>query len=68
MNFWTAELICVALQFVLLIPLYFEWRKDCKEFGKENLAVPLHKRFIAWVVLFPLWLIPILCVATWGDG
>lgn len=59
-NFIIAEIVCVFLQFVLFIPLYFIWKKDCKELGKENLAVSLGERFKAWVLLFPFWLFPIL--------
>lgn len=58
--FWTAELICMALQFVLFIPFYFVWRTDCKKIGKERLAVSLSERFFAWAVVFPLWIVPVL--------
>jgi hypothetical protein len=60
MNFWISELVCVALQFVLFIPFYLLYRKQCKEIGKDNLAVPLSERFLVWAVCFPMWLIPIL--------
>ena len=62
MNFWVVELTFVALQVVLFIPFYFVWRKDCKEIGKDNLAVSLAERFRAWLFVFPLWFVPILCV------
>lgn len=61
MNFWIIEIIMVVLQFLLFIPFYLVWRNDCKEIGKENLAVSLLERFIIWIVFFPLWLIPIWC-------
>jgi hypothetical protein len=54
------ELCSVFLQLVLFIPFYLIWRKDCKEIGKENLAVSLKDRFIAWCLWFPFWLFPIL--------
>lgn len=62
MNFWVAEIIFVALQLVLFIPFYLVWRKDCKVIGKDNLAVPLSERFFVWLVCFPLWFVPILCI------
>lgn len=53
-------LICVALQIILFIPFFLVWRNDCKAFGKENLAVSLKERFIAWVVFCPIWAVPFL--------
>jgi len=49
-------LICILLQFVLFIPFYLIWKNDCKTIGKENLAVPLSERFIAWMLYCPIWL------------
>jgi hypothetical protein len=60
MNFWIWELIFIALQFILFLPFFIIWKKDCEEIGKENLAVPLGERFLAWIAYFPLWIIPIL--------
>jgi hypothetical protein len=60
MSFLFAELICIALQFICFIPFYLIWRKDCKERGKENLAVPLSERFFVWAVACPMWAVPIL--------
>jgi hypothetical protein len=60
MNFWILELICLILQFVCFLPFYFVWRNDCKEIGKDNLAVPLKERFFVWCIAFPIWVIPIL--------
>lgn len=53
-------LICAALQIILFIPFFFNWRKDCKEIGKENLAVSLEERFTAWIIFFPIWIVPFL--------
>ena len=50
-------LICILLQLVLFIPFYLIWRNDCKEIGKENLAVSLSERFISWILYCPIWLI-----------
>lgn len=63
MNFWIIELICIIIQFIAFLPFYIIWRKDCKEIGKENLAVSLSERFAYWLVLFPAWVIPILQIA-----
>jgi hypothetical protein len=49
-------LVCILLQFVLFIPFYFIWRNDCKKIGKENLAVSLTERFVAWLYLCPIWI------------
>ena len=61
MNFWIAQIISILLQFLLFAPFFFEWRKDCKEIGKDNLAVPLKDRFFVWLICFPLWIVPLLC-------
>lgn len=44
-------LICILLQLVLFIPFYLIWRNDCKEIGKENLAVSLTERFYGLDIL-----------------
>lgn len=56
-------LIGVALQIILFLPFFFIWRKDCKEVGKENLAVSLEERFTAWIIFCPIWIlfVPFLC-------
>lgn len=59
-GFVLSLLICIALQFVLFIPFFMIWKKDCKEIGKENLAVSLKERFTAWIICCPIWLIPFL--------
>ena len=53
-------LIFAALQIILFIPFFLVWRKDCKEIGKENLAVSLKERFVTWVIFCPIWAIPFL--------
>lgn len=50
-------LILMALQLILFIPFYFIWKKDCKNMGKENLAVSLEERFIAFMVVCPIWIL-----------
>jgi hypothetical protein len=51
------DLILMALQLILFIPFYFIWKKDCKNMGKENLAVSLEERFIAFMVVCPIWIL-----------
>ena len=53
-------LICTALQFILFVPFFIIWKNDCRELGKDNLAVSLEERFIVWIVLCPIWIIPFL--------
>ena len=50
----------IVLQLILFIPFYLIWRKDCKSIGKDELAVSLEERFIAWLLFMPIWLIPII--------
>lgn len=47
----------MSLQLILFIPFYFIWKKDCKNMGKENLAVSLEERFIAFMVVCPIWIL-----------
>ena len=53
-------LICAALQFILFVPFFIIWKNDCRELGKDNLAVSLKERFIAWIATCPIWIIPFL--------
>lgn len=50
-------LLVIFLQLILFIPFYFIWKKDCKKIGKENLAVSLGERFIAFMVVCPIWIL-----------
>lgn len=59
MDFIIIEWISILLQLFLFTPFYLIWRKDVSEIGKENLAISLKDRFIAWIVFCPLWLMPI---------
>ena len=60
------ELLFIAVQLIGFIPFYFIWRKDCKEIGKEHLAVSLKERFWAWCLSFPFWLFPIIYLARYN--
>ena len=66
MEFLIAETICILLQIICFFPFWRIWREDCKERGKENLAVPLSERFMAWVLVFPIWAIPVACLVAGG--
>jgi hypothetical protein len=48
-------LVCILFQFVGFIPFYLIWRNECKNIGKENLSVSLPERFIAWLLVCPIW-------------
>ena len=50
-------LIVIFLQLILFVPFYFLWRKDCREIGKENLAVSLEERFLVWLCFCPIWIV-----------
>ena len=52
--------LSVILQIVLFIPFYLIWRKDCKEIGKDKLAVSLEERFLSWLIVCPIWAIGFL--------
>ena len=53
-------IVFILLQFVLFIPFYLIWKKDCKNIGKDNLAVSLEERFLYWLCLCPIWAIGLL--------
>jgi len=40
-------LIVLALNLMMYVWIYFTWRKDCKEIGKDQLAVSLGERMRA---------------------
>jgi hypothetical protein len=46
----------LIMQVFTFYPFFLIWVKDCKEIGKENLAVSLKERFITWCIYFPIWL------------
>jgi hypothetical protein len=50
-------LIYILIQLLTFIPFYLIWRKDCKEIGKDNLAVSLSERFFYWLILCPIWIL-----------
>ena len=52
-----AIVFCGVVQLVTFAPFYLVWRQDKKKYG-DDLAVPLKRRFTAWLVMFPIWAIP----------
>ena len=44
--------IAIPLWLVGIFFVIRQWKRDCKEIGKENLAVPLWERINAFVVCF----------------
>ena len=52
--------LSLLLQVILFLPFYLIWRRDCKEIGKDNLAVSLEERFFAWLLFCPIWVLPFL--------
>lgn len=61
--FVITEAISIIAQFVLFVPFYLMWKNDCKTIGKDNLAVSLKERFLAWCFYLPLWFIPLLMLS-----
>ena len=53
--------ILILLNVVCYILVWQVWRKDCKEIGKNNLAVPLKERFFSLFILLTLPTIIGLC-------
>ena len=50
-------LLVIFLQLILFVPFYFLWKIDCRKIGKENLAVSLEERFMAWLLVCPFWIV-----------
>lgn len=57
---WVSAIAGFVLQFLGFIPFYFVYKKDCKEIGKDNLAISLPERFIIWCLFVPFWLIGLM--------
>ena len=53
------ELICVIIQILSFIPVYFLWKSDCKSIGENNLGMSLKDRFVLYLIAFPIWSVPI---------
>lgn len=53
-----AVLLCIAIQVITFYPFYRTWQQDLKKYGND-LGAPLRKRFGVWVIMFPVWALPI---------
>lgn len=50
----------IGIIFAIVVPLWLigifiivrEWKRDCKEIGRENLAVSLRERLMAFAICF----------------
>ena len=54
---WVIAIAGFVIQLLGFIPFYFIYKKDCREIGKDNLAVSLSERFVSWCLFVPFWLI-----------
>ena len=50
-------IIVISLYTILLTLIFSVWLKDCKEYGKGNLAVPLTERIATLFIFVPIWLV-----------
>lgn len=54
-DMWMMLILFVLVLNVLLYSfIFFSWRKDCKEIGKDHLAVSLHERIRVAFLCFTL--------------
>ena len=58
MEMLVAVLFCIAVQIITFLPFYRVWQQDLKKYGSD-LGAPLRKRFVVWVIMFPVWALPI---------
>lgn len=58
MEMLVAVLFCIAVQIITFLPFYRVWQQDLKKYGSD-LGAPLRKRFGVWVIMFPVWALPI---------
>lgn len=49
---------CAAAQIISFIPFWIAYKQDIEEYGND-LGAPLAKRFAVWLVMFPVWAIPL---------
>ena len=65
MKFVFAFILCAACQVVSFYPFYLTWKQDSQKYGSD-LGVPLRKRFLAWLVVFPVWALPFATLVGGG--
>lgn len=49
---------CAAAQVITFVPFWITYKQDRKKYGSD-LGVPLKNRFAAWLIMFPIWAIPL---------
>lgn len=62
----TAVIFCIAVQVFSFAPFYVAWKQDLEKYGSD-LGVPLWKRFAVWLVICPVWLLPVVTLIG-GSG
>ena len=48
----------MLLQAASFYPFYLAWKQDKEKYGSD-LGVPLRKRFMVWLVICPVWALPV---------
>lgn len=49
---------CATVQVISFIPFWIAYKQDIEKYGND-LDAPLAKRFAVWLVMFPVWAIPL---------
>lgn len=57
-----AFILCALAQVITFVPFWITYEQDKRTYGSD-LGVPLKKRFAAWLVMFPIWAIPLATMA-----
>lgn len=53
---------CAAAQVITFVPFWITYEQDKRKYGSD-LGVPLKTRFAVWLVMFPIWAIPLATMA-----
>lgn len=53
-----ALVFCAGAQVISFIPFLIAYNQDKETYGND-LGAPLGKRFAVWLVMFPVWAIPL---------
>lgn len=57
-----AFIFCAVAQVITFTPFWIAYKQDLENYGSD-LGAPLKKRFAAWLVMFPIWAIPLATMA-----
>ena len=52
---------CAVAQVITFFPFWIDYKKDLKKYGSD-LGVPLKTRFAVWLIMFPVWAIPLAVI------